>query len=595
MIDENGRLTGETGKFRGLKVAEAREKVAEAMREKGILEKVDPEYIHQVATCYKCGTTLEPLPKPQWFVKVEPLAKKAIEAVKKGKIKILPEHSEKIYLHWLANIRDWNISRQIVWGIRIPAWFCLGCGEPSTDPKITSRWFLVRHGETDWNRNEINMGQSDIPLNETGKAQAEKAAQILKKEKVDLIISSDLSRAKETAEIIAAATGAKLVIDKRLRERHMGFTEGMPIKERNEKHGDLFPVYDKTYEGGETFQEVEQRTVEAFIHHKKDHQYKNVVLVSHGGPILTLHKHLRNLHPEQMFGRHIAHADALSLEIGAPCKKCGQDIYEQDPDVFDTWFSSGQWPFLTLGYPDGKDFKAFYPTDVMETGYDILFFWVTRMVMLGLYRAGKIPFHTVYLHGLVRDKDRQKMSKSKGNVVNPLGVAELYGTDALRMALVVGNTPGNDIIISEDKIRGYRNFTTKLWNIARFITMNRPTGTEAGAGDKKRTDEGIAKRAEIKELAALKNEVTTHIEDFEFHLAAEKLYHYVWHTLADKIVEKEKGKLRDGSAKEKIESYALLEHLLLGSLKALHPFMPFVTEEIYQAFRPDAMLMVEKW
>ncbi len=234
----------------------------------------------------------------------------------------------------------------------------------------------------------------------------------------------------------------------------------------------------------------------------------------------------------------------------------------------------------------------------METGYDILFFWVTRMVMLGLYRTGKLPFHTVYLHGLVRDKDRVKMSKSKGNIVNPLGVAEVYGADALRMALVTGNTPGADIVISEDKIRGYRNFATKIWNIARFVEMSRPEGMPRDAdADAQRAaaQKNILKRKESKELAALHKTVTAHMEKYEFHLAAEKLYRYIWHTLADKIVEREKKALRDGAAAEKAESYVLLEHLLLGSLTMLHPFMPFVTEEIYRTFRPKEMLMVAQW
>ncbi len=433
VIDESGRLTGETGPFKGLKVAEAREKVAEAMREKGILEKIDPEYVHQVATCYKCGSTLEPLPKPQWFVKTEPLAKKAVEAVHKKKLTILPDHSAKVYLHWLENIRDWNISRQIVWGIRIPAWF---------------------------------------------------------------------------------------------------------------------------------------------------HEPKCVPRVGHEGDVVKCKE--------------------FEVSIEKPkCEFCDAE-FVQDPDVFDTWFSSGQWPYLVLGYPKGSDYKNFYPTDVLETAYDILFFWVTRMVMLGIYRTGKVPFHTVYLHGLVRDKDRQKMSKSKGNVVNPLGVAETYGTDALRMALVVGNTPGSDIIISEDKVRGYRNFATKIWNIARFIDMNRPAGM--AAPDPKRSADAasgtpsiIAKRAEAKEFEKLRDEVAKHLDDFEFHLAAEKVYHYVWHTLADKLVEAEKKNLREGTDEQKKESYALLEYLLLGSLKMLHPFMPFVTEEVFDIFRPGKMLMVENW
>ncbi|MBI4034200.1 MAG: valine--tRNA ligase [Candidatus Brennerbacteria bacterium] len=402
VIDENGRLTGETGEFKGLKVAEAREKVAAKMKEIGVLEKVEPDYVHQVATCYKCGSILEPLPKPQWFVKMKPLAKPAIDAVKKNKITFYPAHSKKVFLHWLENIRDWNISRQIIWGIRIPAWF---------------------RGE------EIKISEKSPGLG-----------------------------------------------------------------------------------------------------------------------------------------------------------------WRQDPDVFDTWFSSGQWPYITLGYPKGKDYKTFYPTDVMETGADILFFWVARMVMFGLYRTGKIPFKVVYLHGIVRDKDRQKMSKSKGNVIDPLGVTEIYGTDAVRMALVAGNTPGRDSAISEDKIRGYRNFATKLWNIARFILMN-----EVKSGGKPRFT--ASDRKNLANLKRVKTQVTKHLEKFEFHLAAEKTYHYIWHDFADKVIEAAKPRLQSSNQEDKLAAYKTLETILLESLKMLHPFMPFVTEEIYQQLpvKNKKLLLIEKW
>ena len=422
IIDEMGRLTGEVGEFKGLKVAEAREKVVEKMKEIGILEKVETNYTHQVSTCYKCGNVLEPLPRPQWFVKMKPLAEPAMKAVKTGKVKIHPKRSEKVYSHWLKNIRDWNISRQIVWGIRIPAWFCKNDGCP-------------------------------------------------------------------------------------------------PI---------------------------------------------------------------------------------VSKSAPTNCLKCGGSDLAQDPDVFDTWFSSGQWPYATLmsrssesqktnsKYSD--DFKTFYPTDVMETGYDILFFWVARMIMLGLYRIGKVPFKDVYLHGLVRDKDRQKMSKSKGNVVDPLGVADTYGTDAVRMALVIGNTAGNDIVISEDKIRGYRNFATKIWNVARFVMMSKkPEFTKIKVAysptDKK----------ELLELKKVRVQVTKHIEKYEFHLAGEEIYHYFWHTLADKIVEASKPRLNGESLKDAAAAYLKLETVLKDSLKMLHPFMPYITEEIYSRFEPSKMLMVEKW
>jgi valyl-tRNA synthetase len=271
--------------------------------------------------------------------------------------------------------------------------------------------------------------------------------------------------------------------------------------------------------------------------------------------------------------------------------------WTQDPDTLDTWFSSGLWPFSTLGWPEKTDDLAtYFPNSVLETGYDIIFFWVARMILMSEVLMGGIPFRRVYLHGLVRDDKGRKMSKSIGNIIDPLTMADKYGADATRISLVIGASAGNDIKLSEDRIRGYRNFSTKLWNIARFIQMNKPGGFDDKT-DKTREDASavIAAREEIKELDALKREVTKHIDDFEFHLAGEKLYHYLWHRLADEIIEAEKKNLSDGTDTEKAQSYALLEHLLLKSLTMLHPFMPFITEEVYQIFRPGKMLMVEKW
>ncbi|MGC9968676.1 MAG: valine--tRNA ligase [Minisyncoccia bacterium] len=268
------------------------------------------------------------------------------------------------------------------------------------------------------------------------------------------------------------------------------------------------------------------------------------------------------------------------------------DKWTQDPDTLDTWFSSGLWPFSVFGWPDKtKDLKTYFPNSLLETGYDILFFWVARMILMSTCLMGTVPFREVYLHGLVRDAKGRKMSKSLGNGIDPLAMAEKYGADATRLSLVIGASAGSDIKLSEDRIRGYRNFSTKIWNIARFINMNKPA--EGAPVDPEKFT--IERRMEIEALDALKTEVTAHLEAFEFHLAAEKLYHYIWHTLADKIVEAEKIALRDGDAAQKAGSYALLEYLLLASLKMLHPFMPFVTEEIYGIFRPGTMLMVEAW
>ncbi|MEK7560688.1 MAG: valine--tRNA ligase [Patescibacteria group bacterium] len=442
IIDRRGKLLPVAGEFAGASIKDARPLIVEKLKAKGLLIKTEEEYSHHISVCYKCSRPIEPQILPQWFLKMAPLAKKAIEAVEKGKIVFVPGRFKKIYFHWLRNIRDWNLSRQILWGIRIPAYFCLDC-------------------------------------------------------------------------------------------------EGFP-------------------DGGD-YDQTRQRMENTMMWREHDPQWFTAL-------------------------------DPRS------CPQCGSHKIVRDADTLDTWFSSGQWPFLALGYPDAKDYKTFYPTDVMETGWDILFFWVARMIMLGLYRTGRVPFKTVYLNGLVRDKDRQKMSKSKGNVIDPLGVAALYGTDAVRMALTVGNLPGNDIIISEDKIRGYRNFATKLWNIQRFILLNDDAKTVRGAPKFNAKD-----RKAQKELKTLVKIVTKDLEAFRFHHAAEKLYHYAWHTFADKIIEDAKPRIASADPDERRAALKLLIEIQTTLLKLLHPFMPFITETLWEklpASRSKAtkgLLMVEQW
>jgi len=416
-------------KLQGLKVFEARKIIVEELQKKGLIEKIDNDYKHDVSLCYKCSNILEPRLMSQWFVKMEPLAKPAIKAVEKGEIKFIPTRFKKVYFHWLKNIRDWNISRQIVWGISIPAWFCKECDEI-----------------------------------------------------------------------------------------------------------------------------------------------------------------------------------AISKEKPTKCNKCKKTNIEQDKDVFDTWFSSGQWPFLTLGYSDKQniggerrkaksDFEQFYPTDVMETGWDILFFWVARMIMLGLYKTGKIPFKYVYLHGLVRDKDKQKMSKSKGNVIDPLGIVNEYGADALRMALIIGNTPGNDLAFSEEKVRGYRNFANKIWQASRFVLMNTPrTNLHEFNHKLPRIKLSAYDKKQLKEFENLKKSVIKEMDSFKLYIAGEKIYHYFWHTFADKIIEENKNRLKEGNESERHAAQFVLLEILTGSLKLLHPFMPFITEEIYQNLpnKDKEFLMVEQ-
>jgi valyl-tRNA synthetase len=423
-IDQYGKMTELAGPYAGMKVMEARAKIVEDMHKKGLIEKIDENYVHSVNKCYKCSNTLEPRVIPQWYVAVnkpgksgKTLAKDALKSVKEEKIKFVPKRYEKIYYHWMENIRDWNISRQIVWGIRVPAWYCQsgGCQE-----------VIVTKGDA-------------------------------------------------------------------------------PTK----------------------------------------------------------------------------------------CPKCGRTDLIQDSDVFDTWFSSGQWPFATLKTTQKGDFEYFYPTDVMETAADILFFWVARMIMLGLYVTDKEPFHTVVLHGLVRDKDRKKMSKSKGNVLDPLGIVEDFGADALRMALVFGSGVGSDTIISEEKIRGFRNFVTKVWNASRFVLSNLESGDMTlNPKDLSLTDED---KWILKELKITTEKVTRALDHYNFHHAAEEIYDFFWHKFCDKCIEDTKKRIYEGSEAEKNAARYVLSKVLSDSLALLHPFMPFVTEAIWQAMEKKTPLIVSEW
>ncbi len=416
IIDENGKLLPIAGEFAGQHIKKARDLIVEKLAGKGLVEKIDENYKHVVRTCYKCGTVIEPQIKSQWFIKMKPLAEKALEKIQNKEITYIPDHYQKITTHWLENIMDWNISRQIVWGIPIPAKICTNCA----------------HGMVD----------------------------------LDNIIEK--------------------------------------------------------------------------------------------------------------------------------CTKCGSEVV-QDQDTFDTWFSSGQWPYASLGYPDSNDYKTFYPTDVMETAGEIIFFWVSRMIMLGLYVTGEIPFKTVYLHGLVLDAKGLKMSKSKGNVIDPLTLTLKFGTDAFRMGMVIGNTPGTSLALSEDKIKAYKLFANKIWNITRFVLSN----SEEYKGNKLSKEELTPSDSlYIDELENLTKDVTSDMDNYKFYLAAEKLYHYVWHTFADKIIEESKENLKSEDKKVSESAQYTLRHILETSLKLLHPFMPFITEEIWSNldYRENSLLlMVTEW
>jgi valyl-tRNA synthetase len=413
IIDWRGKLLPIAQEFEGMKITEAREKIVEKLRSKGLVTKIEENYKHVVKRCYKCNTLIEPQIKDQWFVKMKPLAQMALDALDRKEVRFIPDNQEKIFRYWMENTLDWNISRQIVWGIPIPAWFCAEC-------------------------------------------------------------------ATEHAEV-----------------------------------GDTPPA----------------------------------------------------------------------------CSSCKKPM-TRDIDTFDTWFSSGQWPLITTGYPNGKDYTTYYPTDVMETGHDLVFKWVPRMVIFGLYLGKRAPFHTVYLHGLVNDAQGKKMSKSKGNVVNPLDLTAKYGTDALRMGLVVGNTPGSDLALREDKIKAYKLFANKVWNLSRFVFSVLDEGESV-------FDQSVLTAKDtaiLEETHTTVNDITLDMDNARYYLAAEKIYHFVWNTFADKVLEESKTTLTSGTPEEKHSLRIMLRAMLETSLIVLHPFMPFVTEEIWHAL-PDRtqLLMVTAW
>ena len=404
VLTEDAHINENGGKYEGMERYEARKAIVADLETGGYLVKVEP-HAHNVGTCYRCHTTVEPRVSKQWFVKMEPLAKPAIEAVRNGETKFIPERFDKIYYHWMENIKDWCISRQLWWGHRIPAYYCADCGE--------------------------------------------------------MVVAKEAPHA---------------------------------------------------------------------------------------------------------------------------CPKCGSVHMHQDEDTLDTWFSSALWPFSTLGWPnETKDLKYFYPTDTLVTGYDIIFFWVARMIFSAIEQTGEVPFHTVFIHGLVRDAQGRQMSKSLGNGIDPLEIIDQYGADALRLALVTGNSPGNDMRFSDDKIKAARNFANKLWNATRFILMNLSDEVTDCALPRTLS---IEDKWVLSQYNRLVREVTENLDKFELGIAEQKLYDFLWDVLCDWYIELAKSRLQAGG-ETALCAQKVLVFLMSNTVKLLHPFMPFITEEIWQALPTD--------
>ncbi|MBQ0110736.1 MAG: valine--tRNA ligase, partial [Oscillospiraceae bacterium] len=415
VLTPDAKIVEDYPEYAGLDRYEARKKIVEDLDKEGALIKIE-EYSHNVGTCYRCGTTVEPRVSKQWFVKMKPLAGPAIDAVKAGDTKFVPARFDKIYFHWLENIRDWCISRQLWWGHRIPAWYCDDCGE---------------------------------------------------------------------------------------------------------------------------------------------------ITVSRTEPTECSHCHGKNI--------------------------------TQDQDTLDTWFSSALWPFSTMGWPNenADDLKYFYPTNTLVTGYDIIPFWVMRMMFSGLAQTGKVPFDTVLIHGLVRDSQGRKMSKSLGNGVDPLEIIDTYGADALRFTLATGNTPGNDMRYIPERVEASRNFANKIWNAARFLQLNFDENTKAPYIPENLT---VEDKWILSKYNTLVKEVTDNLEKFEIGLAVQKLYDFVWDVFCDWYIELTKIRLNGTDAAAKETACAVLNYVFQNTLVLLHPVMPFITEEIWQSLpHSGESIMIAKW
>ncbi len=513
IINEDGRMMDNCGKYAGMTTKEARVAIVADMEKMGLIDHIEDNYDHNIAVCYRCDTQIEPIPSLQWFIDVNKKIPKhgktikelSVEAVKTGvfekdKIKIVPERFEKNYFHWMENLRDWCISRQIWFGHRVPVWHKTEVGSSMEAVHFKESVFYKKLGLK--NEKEFDRFSDNLLKESSWK-------------------DKNIQWSSQRDGIIQV---------------YIGYVDLL------KKKGLINDSW------------IEQNRINK--------------------PQRDAQIHIGENPPE---------------EIG----------WYQDPDTLDTWFSSGLWTFSTLAsssdqisIKDGKleinseDFKNFHPTQVLETGYDILFFWIARMIIMTTYTLGEIPFEDVYLHGLIRDEKGKKMSKSLGNVIDPLDMIKKYGTDATRLSLVIGTTPGNDMNLSEAKVAGFRNFANKLWNISRYIISNyelRITNYELNQDKLTSVDKWI-----LSKMRNLNNEVTDDIDNYRFSQAGERLREFTWSDLADWYLEA--SKFEKNNEKEKI-----LLIILKDLLKLWHPFMPFVTEQIWEMMGEEKMLIIVAW
>ncbi len=610
VINEYAKMMVGDDRIKGKKTTDAREVIVEWLRNEGLLE-AEEEVSQNVGTAERTGGIIEPLPKLQWFIAVNKeftipyseipgiksgdkttLKEIMRKAVENESIKILPDYFNKTYFHWIENLRDWCISRQIWYGHRVPVWYD-GVGTEIM-PKERSI-YLARHGQCEANVSNIIPTQNDAdtsPLTDLGKEQAKALGESLKDKNITRIICSKMKRSQDTAKIVAEVLGHSDEIIETWNDLHeVCFPDELAGKEKSKNYN---PLDESVSHGmGESLTELEDRArgvIEKIINLGNPGE---VLIVGHGG-FNSILKAVHDGLPKEKFVEHrnvmgaMKNGSCLSLHFMRLPDQEKEGLF-QDEDTLDTWFSAGMWTFSTLGWPNKtEDLKIYHPTDVLETGYEILFFWVARMILMSGYALGTIPFKNVYLHGTVRDGQGRKMSKSLGNGIDPLDIADKYGADAGRMAIIVGTAAGTDSKISEDKIKGYKHFANKIWNITRFVLSN---------SDIKNIHATLNEKDGALTLArdTIFREITNELDEYKFHIATEKIYQYIWHEFADKILEDSKIIFTDGSENDKISREAFLQETLQKCLVVLHPFMPYVTEEIWKVTGNNSLLMIEKW